>query len=98
MIDEFIRSLKNFSSSALVSYYEAMMQRPDSTELLKSTALPVLFVMGEFDAAVSLQDGLRLSLMPEKSYIHILHQSGHMGMLEEPDKSNHFLYKFLSET
>ncbi len=98
MVDEFIRSLKNFSASTLVSYYEAMMHRPDSTGLLKSTALPVLFVVGEFDAAVPLQDGLRLSLLPEKSYIHILHQSGHMGMLEEPDKSNHFLNKFLSET
>jgi len=98
MIEEFIRGLKNFSASALVSYYKAMMQRSDSTELLKSTSLPVLFIMGEFDAAVPLQDGLKLSLLPEKSYIHILHQSGHMGMLEEEEKSNHLLYKFLSET
>ena len=75
-----------------------MMQRPDRTELLKTTTLPVLFVLGEYDNAVPVQDGLKLAHLPEKSYIHILHQSGHMGMLEEEDKSNDLLKKFLSET
>jgi len=98
LINEFIRSLGNFSAISLVSYYEAMMQRPDNTLLLKTTALPILFVLGEYDNAVPLQDGLRLSHLPEKSYIHILHQSGHMGMLEEEEKSNHLLKKFLLET
>ncbi len=98
LIDEFIRGLDNFSIPAFVSYYEAMMQRPDSTELLKTTTLPVLFVLGEYDNAVPLQDGLKLVHLPEKSYIHILHQSGHMGMLEEEDKSNDLLKKFLSES
>ena len=98
LIEGFIRSLNNFSAPALVSYYEAMMKRPDHTTLLKTTTLPVLFVLGEYDNAVPLQDGLTLSYLPEKSYIHILHQSGHMGMLEEENKSNELLKKFLSET
>ena len=98
LIDGFIRSLSNFSDQSLVNYHEAMMQRPDRTELLKTIALPVLFVMGKYDNAVPLQDGLKQTHMPEKSYIHILHQSGHMGMLEEPDNSNHILKQFLSET
>ena len=97
LIDGFIRSLRNFSDRSLVSYYEAMMQRPDRTDLLKNIELPVLFVMGEYDNAAPLQDGLKQAHMPEKSYIHILHQSGHMGMLEEPDNSNHILKQFLSE-
>jgi len=98
LIDGFIRSLNNFSTQSLVSYYEAMMQRPDRTDLLKATPLPVLLVMGKYDSAVPLQDGLKLAHMPEKSYIHILHQSGHMGMFEEDKNSNHILKKFLSET
>ena len=97
LIDGFIRSLRNFSDRSLVSYYEAMMQRPDRTDLLKNIELPVLFVMGAYDNAAPLQDGLKQAHMPEKSYIHILHQSGHMGMLEEPDNSNHILKQFLSE-
>jgi len=97
LIDGFIRSLNNFSSQSLVSYYESMMQRPDRTYLLQTKHLPILFALGEYDSAVPLQDGLKQAHMPEKSYIHILHQSGHMGMLEEIEKSNHMLNKFLSE-
>jgi len=97
LIDGFIRGLNNFSSQSLVSYYEAMMQRPDRTYILQIKELPILFLLGEYDNAVPLQDGLKQVHMPEKSYIHILRQSGHMGMLEEIDNSNLILNNFLSE-
>lgn len=96
-IDEFISSLHNFSPAALVSYYEAMMQRPDRTDVLKNSTIPVLFIMGEYDNAVPLKDGLEQCHLPEKSYIHILHKSGHMGMIEEAEESNRFLGEFLKE-
>lgn len=98
LIDGFISDLSNFSPGAIVSYYEAMMQRPDRTQLLKSTALPVLIVLGKYDTAIPFEDGLRLAHMPEKVYIHTLYHSGHMGMLEEDAKTNTILYNFLSET
>jgi pimeloyl-ACP methyl ester carboxylesterase len=98
LIDEFVAGLRNFSAQAIVLYYEAMMQRPDRTHLLKTTPLTVLLLLGKYDNAVPFEDGLRLAHMPEKAYIHILYQSGHMGMLEEPDESNHILEKFLNET
>jgi Predicted hydrolases or acyltransferases (alpha/beta hydrolase superfamily) len=98
LIDEFIRSLHNFSAQAIVSYYEAMMSRPDRTHLLKTTRLPVIFVIGEHDNAVSPGDSLKQAHLPEISYIDLLHQSGHMGMLEEPEKCNQLLNKFLRET
>ncbi|MBM3415480.1 MAG: alpha/beta hydrolase [Bacteroidetes bacterium] len=94
-IHEFIRQQHNFSKEALVSYYEAMMQRPDRTEQLQKAAVPVLFIMGKYDAAVPLADGLKQCHLPEKSYIHILQHSGHMGMLEEPERSNRILEEFL---
>ena len=97
LIDEQLAGLDNFSSLALVSYYEAMMQRPDRTQLLRETTVPVLFIMGEHDVAVPLKDGLEQCHLPEKSYIHILRQSGHMGMLEEMEKSNSALKKILSD-
>jgi len=97
LINGFIRGLHNFSPQALVSYYEAMMQRSDTTDLLKTTKLPVLFVIGKHDNAVPEQDVLRQAYMPEISYIHILHQSGHMGMLEEPDTTSQIIKKFLNE-
>jgi len=92
-----IDSLSNFSAAALVSYLEAMMQRPDRTEILRKTAVPVLFIMGKYDNAVPLEDGLKQCHLPEKSYIHILQLSGHLGMLEETENSNRILEEFLQE-
>ncbi len=97
-IKEMINQGHNFSPAALVSYYEAMIQRPDRTELLRKTTVPVLFIMGKYDTVIPLEDGLKQCHLPENSYIHILDKSSHMGMLEEPEKSNLLLKKFLRET
>lgn len=96
-ITEFINRQNNFSTEALVSYYEAMMARPDRTEVLQKTTVPLLFIMGKHDNAVPLTDGLKQCHLPEKSYIHILRKSGHMGMLEEKEKCNRILEEFLLE-
>ncbi len=98
LIDKQVASLHNFSAAAFVSYYEAMIQRPDRTEVLRQATVPVLFIMGKYDVAVPLEDGLKQCHLPGKSYIHILQQSGHMGMLEEPGNSNRMLEEFLLET
>lgn len=94
-IDNFIATLANFSGDALVSYYEAMMKRPDRTTVLKNTENPVLFIAGEHDNAVPLNDVLKQCHLPEKSYFHVLKKSGHMGMMEEPEKANRILEEFL---
>lgn len=97
LIDEQISGLSNFSATALVKYYESMMQRPDRSSILKKSGVPVLFIMGKYDTAVPLEDALQQCHLPGKSYIHILHESGHMGMLEETGKSNRILKQFLLE-
>lgn len=97
-IDQLIEAGHNFSAEALVSYYEAMINRPDRTEILTQTTLPVLFIMGKYDKAVPMEDSLQQSHLPEKSYIHILQNSGHMGMLEEVEHCNRILEKFLLDT
>lgn len=94
-IDEFIKQQHNFSAQALVLYYKAMMARPDRTRLLEQSTVPVLFILGEHDNAVPLADGLKQCHLPEKSYIHILPLTGHMGMMEETGKMNRALEAFL---
>ncbi|HWR33754.1 MAG TPA: alpha/beta hydrolase, partial [Chitinophagaceae bacterium] len=78
-IAEFIDQQNNFCTKTLVSYYQAMIARPDRIKMLQNSTVPVLFLMGEHDNAVPLQDGLKQCHLPEKSYIHILRKSGHMG-------------------
>jgi len=87
-----------FTKAALSAYFQSMMDRPDRTNVLKQNKIPVLFVLGRNDVAIPFNDVLRLASMPDISYIHILEQSGHMGMIEEPEKSNVFLNNFLLKT
>lgn len=98
LMNTFIAGLSNFSAPALVSYYEAMILRPDRTAVLKNTSMPVLLVLGKYDTAIPLDDGLKLCPLAEKMYIHTLAHSGHLGMLEEPDKSYEILLEFIRET
>lgn len=96
LVAEQLEQAGSISDLSLVSYYEAMISRPDRTEVLRKTKIPVLFTMGKYDKAIPISDSLQQCHLPEKSYIHILDQSGHMGMIEEPEKSNSILKNFLS--
>ncbi len=95
IIEDFIKRSNNFSVQSLVSYQEAMRQRPDRIPVLKDLHIPVLFVAGKEDIVVPLNDLLEECHLPEKSYIHILTESGHMGMIEESEKSNLILNNYL---
>jgi pimeloyl-ACP methyl ester carboxylesterase len=98
IVQELIDRFTNFQDAALVHYYDAMMQRPDRTHILKKFPGPVLFIMGEHDTAIPLADGLKQSHMPRLCYIHILRNSGHMGMIEETDRCREILQKFIQDT
>ena len=94
-MEDLIAKGNNFSVSALVSYYESMMSRPDRTAVLKIVKIPVLIIQGETDTAVPLEDALKQCHLPELSYFHIFKNSGHMGMIEEAEKSNRMLEEFI---
>lgn len=97
LVKQTVDTLPHFSDESLIAYYEAMMQRKDRTQVLKESKVPVLFIIGKYDTAVSYEDAFRQSSMPESSYIHILENSGHLGMLEETENSNSILSEFLFE-
>lgn len=86
---------KSFTAAALAQYYRAMIARPDRTNVLKNSRVPVLFILGEHDKAVPFEQGLQQTHLPQKSFVHILRNSGHLGMLEEPEKTYSILRLFL---
>jgi pimeloyl-ACP methyl ester carboxylesterase len=95
-VAEHKKTASAFSPGSLIAYYEAMIQRPDRTEVLKKNKLPVLFIMGREDQAVPIEDGLKQCHMPAVSYVEILENSGHMGMVEEKEAVNKILVDFVS--
>ena len=86
---------RNFSAEALIQYYEAMIARPDRTEVLKTFPGPILFIIGQHDNAVPFQQSLQQCYLPAISHVDILRNSAHMGMMEETDKVNEIISAFL---
>jgi len=94
IVEEVTQRYSYFNPSLLSSYYEAMIARPDRTNLLRIIEKPVLFIIGKQDNAVPFDDSMRLCHLPSLSYIHILENAGHMGMLEEPELSGKYVRNF----
>jgi len=65
----------------------AMKARPDRTHVLKNADYPILYIIGEQDLAVPLEQSKAQCHIPKKSIVHILKNVGHMGMIEEKEKS-----------
>jgi pimeloyl-ACP methyl ester carboxylesterase len=97
-IDALIENGNHFLPEALIQYYEAMIGRPDRTNLLKTFSKPILFIIGEHDKAVPFSQSLQQTHLPSNTYIHILRSSAHMGMYEETDILNGTLAGFLQYT
>jgi len=87
---------KSFHAKALMSYYEAMMKRPDRTHALAGSEAPVLFIIGAEDKAAPMDDVLQQVTLPEFAYVHVL-ECGHMSMLEAPEQLNDHLLNFLKD-
>ncbi|MFN2457267.1 MAG: alpha/beta fold hydrolase [Chitinophagaceae bacterium] len=96
LVNEHLNNVQYFTEAPLVAYYQSMIKRPGRTHLLKQIPLPVLFVAGRYDTAVPINDVFSQSHLPDLSYIHILESSGHMGMVEEPEKSNSLLIQYFT--
>jgi pimeloyl-ACP methyl ester carboxylesterase len=98
IIQQHINDVSYFSEAALISYYQSMMERPDRTGILKQNKMPVLFVLGRKDSIIPFENALKLATMADVTYIHALENSGHLGMVEEPEKTNKIINSFLLKT
>jgi pimeloyl-ACP methyl ester carboxylesterase len=94
-IRKILNDAETIDKNTLIQYYRAMMDRPDRTQLLKDTGIPIIFIAGLHDQATPCMHAVKQSILPYLSEIHILKAAGHMGMLEEPATAAEILSKFL---
>ena len=74
----------------------AMRDRRDTTAVLKKTKVPVLFIIGKEDKAISTEKSMQQSHLPAHSVISLLRDTGHMGMIESPAASRLAVHEWLS--
>jgi pimeloyl-ACP methyl ester carboxylesterase len=76
---------------------DAMRLRPDRSEVLRTAAFPVLFVIGTEDQAIPAELSKQQTALPPVASIHYLEGVGHMGMFEAEEEVLDILGAFLLE-
>ena len=94
-VAELIEQGHQFTKEVLIAYYQAMINRPDRSDLLKHTVKPVLFFIGSEDKAVNPADALLQSSLPAVAKIKYVDNIAHMGMWEATDTLNQTIQEFL---
>ncbi len=94
-VNGLIEKAKGFQTKSLQCYYQAMINRPDRTTVLKEAKVPVLIVAGEQDIVVPINDSLFQSHQPNTCQINVLKNTAHMGMWEAATVMNGAITTFL---
>ncbi len=94
-IGEVTKVAGNTSEETLVSYMEAMRDRPDNTEVLKSFEKPILFIAGDQDTSVPIEKSKAQFEFIKRPFIHVLNNVGHMGMYEDTAASFQAIRRFI---
>ncbi len=94
-VHSLIEKCANIQGDILIQYYRAIMKRPDYTELLKQMKIPLLLIAGKNDCIIPLKNLLCQSHLSNITQFHILKESAHIGMKEEPKKINQAIDDFL---
>lgn len=79
----------------LVAYAEAMRDRPSRRTVLDDFDKPVLIIAGEKDEIIPLDTLMDQAIQLRKGRLSILSDTGHMGMLESPNRSVEIVTQFV---
>lgn len=83
-------------AATLTAFYRAMMERPSRVAALKEAAIPVQFIVGEKDSTIPWESVADQTALPNVSFIERYPATGHMGMIEQPEKLAADLQKFIN--
>lgn len=80
--------LESQSSTAIASALRGMEERPDTSNLLSGTSLPVLIITGDQDALISSEQSQNMHQLAKNSKLVIISNAAHLSSLEQPAQWN----------
>ncbi len=96
LVKDLVEIAGGLDAETLIQYTRAMIKRPDTTKVLQSFPQPILFIIGIHDNAVPLEASLRQCHLTQIGSAHFLQNTGHVGMWEDTELCNEYLYNFLN--
>ena len=88
---------KTNSKEGIVANLKGMLKRPDRSEQLKNTSLPVLVFAGEKDSIIPFESVSKRIPLPTRGKFVKLEESGHMGFVEEKETTLETISNFIKE-
>lgn len=79
----------------IIALLNGMIARKDRNELLRTTEVPVLFILGRKDGYIPVEAAERMVAEHPEAQVVWLEHSGHMGFIEEPEATAEALLHFM---
>ena len=76
---------------------EGMKLRPARLKVLNDSKVPVLFIIGQQDPRIPVENVLAETFLPAQAEIHIFKDVGHMGFIEAGEKTYQAILYFLTK-
>lgn len=94
LIGALIDKGKQQPAEGIVAALEGMIARRDHRDTLRRTAFPVLWILGALDTVVPAELALQAAVLSDVADVHLLPETGHMGMFEAPEKCMEIVRSF----
>ena len=92
-----IAELREQGDEKKVAVVQALRDRPDDRAVLASFAGPVLVVVGDSDEMVSVDAARALAESAPRGRLDVIEDAGHLVSLDQPDRFNAVLARFLED-
>lgn len=101
ILAEEVERVKNIagktSERGIVSMLEGMKLRPDRSKIIALTGLPFLLILGKKDNYIPFEVASSKIGLNKNGRLCVLENSGHLGFVEEPEKSLECVKSFVEQ-
>lgn len=84
------------SDDGMINFYKAIMQRQDNRETVEKANYPIQWIAGKKDSLIDFKKILRESHLSGINFVSLYTNSGHMSLIEQPDRLIADLRQFTS--
>lgn len=96
-IEEFEEMITLNDDEGIIAILRGLIARPDRNEMLRKLSLPQLFIFGRHDDLIPIEAAEKIIADHPQAQVAWLENSGHMGLLEEPDRTAEIISEFIDK-
>jgi len=87
----------SIKGEGIIAVLKGMMARPSRLAIMEEGKVPCLWILGAMDNYIDCEQAQKKVKLPQNAELVILKNSGHMGFIEEQEKSLEILMEFVDK-